>query len=175
MAFLRLLTNPRIMSEDILSPAEAIAVYRQLFSDERVRFEAEPPNLEDAWLSLMSMHSASGSAWTDAYLAAFAMEAKFRLIIFDRGMRRWSGLALELPIPAWRSRLHHGHLGIGPSFRVATIGPRVKNVNTSPSGESYVRFTEIGRSRSLPQANAQFAATGQISHFGFALLQSCCP
>ena len=97
---LRLLTNPRVMSEDILSPAEAIAVYRQLFSDERVRFEAEPSNLENAWVSLMSMHSASGSTWTDAYLAAFATEAKFRLISFDRGMRRWPGLALELLIPA---------------------------------------------------------------------------
>jgi|SRR6266545_2943018 len=100
MAFLRLLTNPKVMSEDILSPAEAIAVYRQLFSDERVRFEAEPLNLEDAWVSLMSMHSARGSTWTDAYLAAFAMEAKFHLISLDRGMRRWPGLALELLIPA---------------------------------------------------------------------------
>ena len=62
----------------------------------RVRFEAEPSNLENAWVSLMSMHSASGSTWTDAYLAAFAIEAKFRLISFDRGMRRWPGLALEL-------------------------------------------------------------------------------
>jgi len=39
MAFLRLLTNLKVMGEDILSPAEAIAVYRQLFSDERVRFD----------------------------------------------------------------------------------------------------------------------------------------
>jgi toxin-antitoxin system PIN domain toxin len=64
MAFLRLLTNPK--GEDILSPAAAIAVYRQLFSDERVRFEAEPANLENAWLSLMSIGAASGGAWTDA-------------------------------------------------------------------------------------------------------------
>src|ERR1019366_1301786 len=48
-------------------------------------------------------------------------------------------------------------------------------INATASGESYVRFTEIGRPRSLPQANAQFGATGQISHFGFELLQSCCP
>ena len=100
MAFLRLLTNRKVIGDDMLSPAEAIAVYRQLFSDERVRFEAEPANLENAWVSLMSIGAASGSAWTDAYLAAFAMEASFRLISFDRGMRRWPGLALELLIPA---------------------------------------------------------------------------
>jgi toxin-antitoxin system PIN domain toxin len=100
MAFLRLLTNPKVMSDDILSPADAIAVYRQLFSDERVRFEAEPPNLENAWVSLMTMHNTSASTWRDAYLAAFAMEAELRLISFDRGMRRWPGLALELLSPA---------------------------------------------------------------------------
>ena len=100
MAFLRLLTNPKVMGEDILSPAAAIAVYRQLFSDERVRFEAEPANIENAWVSLMTIAGASGSTWTDAYLAAFAMEAGFRLISFDRGMRRWPVPELEILIPS---------------------------------------------------------------------------
>lgn len=99
MAFLRLLTNPKVMGEDILSPAEAIVVYRQLLADERVRFAPEPPNIEKLWLSLMSMGVASGSTWTDAYLAAFAVEADSRLISFDRGMRRRPGLALELLMP----------------------------------------------------------------------------
>jgi hypothetical protein len=105
MAFLRLLTNRKVMGEDTLSPAEAIAVYRQLLGDERVRFEPEPPNIENVWVSLMSMSAASGSTWTDAYLAAFALEAGSRLISFDRGMRRWPGLALELLMPAPPDRL----------------------------------------------------------------------
>jgi toxin-antitoxin system PIN domain toxin len=96
MAFLRLLTNPKVMGEDSLSPAGAIAVYRQLASDERVRFAPEPPNIESAWISLMSAREASGSTWTDAYLAAFALEAGFRLISFDRGMRHWPALALDV-------------------------------------------------------------------------------
>jgi toxin-antitoxin system PIN domain toxin len=96
MAFLRLLTNPKVMGEDILSPAEAIMVYRQLLADERVRLAPEPPNIESAWLSLMSMSAASGSTWTDAYLAAFAVGADSCLISFDRGMRRWPGLTFEL-------------------------------------------------------------------------------
>ena len=61
-----------------MSTDEAIAVYRQLLADERVRFEPEPPNVENAWISLMSGGAASGSTWTDAYLAAFAVEANFR-------------------------------------------------------------------------------------------------
>ena len=96
MGFLRLLTNPKVMGEDSLSPAGAIAVYRQLASDERVRFAPEPPNIESAWISLMSAREASGSTWTDAYLAAFALEAGFRLISFDRGMRHWPALALDV-------------------------------------------------------------------------------
>jgi hypothetical protein len=48
----------------------------------------------------VSIRAASGSKWTDAYLAAFAIGADFRLIAFDRGMGRWPGLALELLRPA---------------------------------------------------------------------------
>jgi hypothetical protein len=75
MAFLRLPTNPKVMGEDILRPVEAIGVYRQLLADERIRYAPEPPNIENAWISLMSIRAASGSTWTDAYLAAFAMDA----------------------------------------------------------------------------------------------------
>ena len=91
--------EPEGDGEDILSPAEAIAVYSQLLSDERVRFEPKPANLENAWTSLMSMRSVRGNTWTDTYLAAFAIEADLRMITFDQGMRRWPGLALELLIP----------------------------------------------------------------------------
>jgi hypothetical protein len=48
MAFLRLLTNRKVMGDDSLTPAGAIAVYRQLASDERVNFAPEPPNIESA-------------------------------------------------------------------------------------------------------------------------------
>jgi predicted nucleic acid-binding protein len=78
----------------------AVAVYRQLASDERVHFAPEPLNTESAWISLMSVREASGSTWTDAYLAAFALEAGFRLISFDKGMRHWPALALEVLRPA---------------------------------------------------------------------------
>jgi uncharacterized protein len=41
MAFLRLLTNSKVMGEDVLSPSNALAVYADLLTDERVRFRAE--------------------------------------------------------------------------------------------------------------------------------------
>ena len=79
-----------------MTPAGAIAVYRQLANDERVNFAPEPPNIESAWISLMSVREASGGTWTDAYLAAFALEAGFRLISFDTGMRHWPALVVEV-------------------------------------------------------------------------------
>ncbi len=39
--WIRLLTNPKVMADDSLSPPEAIAVYLQLAGDDRVRFEPE--------------------------------------------------------------------------------------------------------------------------------------
>lgn len=96
MALLRLLTNRKVMGDDTLDPLDAIAVYRRLAADERVFFSSEPPKIEDSWVSLMKVRSASGSTWTDAYLAAFAMTAGFRFITFDRGMSRWPALELQV-------------------------------------------------------------------------------
>ena len=98
MAFLRLLTNSNVMGEDILSPPDAIAVYHRLLSDDRVHFESEPPHLENARVSLMSMQSASGGVWTDAYLAAFAMQANLnRRPNQKRSLRPVAGRERRLP------------------------------------------------------------------------------
>ena len=46
MSLLRLLTNPRVVSSDILTPQDAIGVYRELRSDERVRYTHGPANIQ---------------------------------------------------------------------------------------------------------------------------------
>ncbi len=99
MAFLRLLTNRKVMGEDVQSPFEALTVYADFRADERVRFTAEPDDLEKTWLLLMNVPTASGNAWTDAYLVAFAQEAHLRLPTFDAGMRRWSSMAIQILKP----------------------------------------------------------------------------
>lgn len=90
MALLRLLANPKVRGEDLLTPAQAIGVYRELLADERVNFADEPAGAEGRWLSLMSVPSARGSVWTDAWLAALALTHGVRLVPFDSGMRRWA-------------------------------------------------------------------------------------
>jgi toxin-antitoxin system PIN domain toxin len=92
MSLFRLLTNTRVMGADTLTPQHAISVYRALLADERVRFAPEPADAERLWLSLMTSTAASGSVWTDAWLAAFALAHGSRLVSFDGGMRRWPTL-----------------------------------------------------------------------------------
>lgn len=96
MALLRLLTNSKVMGPDILPPKDAIGVYRELRMDERVRYAHEPANVEGLWLSMMTAGSASGSVWTDAWLAAFALTHRLKLVSFDLGMRRWEDLDLQV-------------------------------------------------------------------------------
>ena len=92
MALLRLLTNPKVMASDTLTPQSAVGVYKELRLDERVRYADEPVDIEDLWLSLMTVPSANGKCLTDAWLAAFALSNGSKLVTFDAGMRRWAAL-----------------------------------------------------------------------------------
>ena len=96
MSLLRLLTNVRVMGEDILTPTEAVATYYQWLNDDRIRFAPEPAGAEALWLSMMTGSLASGAAWTDAWLAAFATELQLTLVSFDSGIRRWMGFQTEI-------------------------------------------------------------------------------
>lgn len=96
MGLLRLLTNPQVMGTELLTPAGAISIYKDVRADERVRYAHEPSDTERLWLSLMTIPSAKGSVWTDAWLAAFAISHRSRLVSFDKGMRRWTSLEPEI-------------------------------------------------------------------------------
>jgi toxin-antitoxin system PIN domain toxin len=95
MGLLRLLTQPAVMNKGALSPEQAWRTYEVLRQDSRVAFVGEPMGLESIWMRLMN-EAASGQAWTDAYLAAFALGHQYTLVSFDRGFRRWQGLSLRL-------------------------------------------------------------------------------
>jgi toxin-antitoxin system PIN domain toxin len=95
MGFLRLLTQPAVMKNGVLSPEEAWKTYQVLRQDPRVAFVGEPIGLESAWIRLT--RGATGAQnWTDAYLAAFALGHRYTLVSFDRGFRRWKELSFQL-------------------------------------------------------------------------------
>ena len=95
MALLRHLTNAKIMGDFVQSQAAAWDLYDKLFEDPRVVLLNEPPALEAAFRSLTQSSSPSHAQWTDAYLAALAMETRSQLVTFDQGFSRFPDLNLD--------------------------------------------------------------------------------
>ena len=88
MAFLRLLTNPVITREDVLSRRRAWEVFDALIADPRIRLLAEPQGLEPLWTAFSRKEDRSHLLWTDDYLAAFAQAADAEFVTFDRALSR---------------------------------------------------------------------------------------
>jgi toxin-antitoxin system PIN domain toxin len=95
MAMLRLLTNPKVVDGQPLTPSEAWILYRALLADPKVGFLPDQTGLEPLWEQLL-VHRRSGSDWTDAYLAALAQTGQLHFVTFDAGFRRFANLHLTL-------------------------------------------------------------------------------
>jgi toxin-antitoxin system PIN domain toxin len=81
MGLLRLLTNRKVMGEEVLTQQQAWNNYDQLHQDPHVAFLNEPGGLEEAWRSMSPAYS-----WTDAYLLAFAKARDLTLVTFDQAL-----------------------------------------------------------------------------------------
>ena len=98
LGLLRPLTAGAVMGEDVLSQAEAWAIYDRWLADDRVSFVEEPAGLERRFRSLTRRRMAEPKTWADAYLAAFAEISQFTLVTFDRGLR-----GRVRPLILWRT------------------------------------------------------------------------
>ena len=90
MAFLRLVTNPKVMGVDVLTPRQAWEIYRKFRADPRILFAEEPPELEKAWLEITDASGFKQNLWTDSYLAAFAKAGGHTIVTFDDGFKQFS-------------------------------------------------------------------------------------
>jgi uncharacterized protein len=94
-SFLRLLTTEKLMAAYGLPPmtnAAAWELYERLLSDTRIDWADEPGGVESRWKDFAARGTASPKMWMDAYLAAFALAGKFRLITTDHGFQQYKGL-----------------------------------------------------------------------------------
>ena len=93
LGFLRLLTHPSVMHEDVRTQAEAWQAYDLFLRDERVSFqiEADVAPVESVMRRLTASNRAASKQWPDAYLAAFARAAGLTLVTFDRALRQMAG------------------------------------------------------------------------------------
>ena len=96
LALLRHLTNTKIMGAFVKSQQAAWTTYELLADDARVIFLPEPAALETTFRGLSQAASPSLDQWTDAFLAAFAIQSAAQLVTFDQGFKRFTGLDLHL-------------------------------------------------------------------------------
>jgi toxin-antitoxin system PIN domain toxin len=94
--FLRLLTNQRVMGENVVRPASAWEIYDVLLEDSRIGFISEPPGIEASWRAAARHPHTGPNFWTDAYLVAFAAAAGLDVVTFDRGFPRHENVQVRL-------------------------------------------------------------------------------
>jgi uncharacterized protein len=96
MSLLRLLTNPAIMGNDVVTRASAWRVIDQLQADDRVTWASEPPGLDAVWRTISARDDHSHKLWTDDYLAAFAQSSQAALATMDSKLpARYPSVAVE--------------------------------------------------------------------------------
>jgi toxin-antitoxin system PIN domain toxin len=93
LSFLRLLTHPAIMREEVKTQQEAWKAYDQLSGDARVSFftESEPQRVEAVLRALTATSRSSHQQWPDASLAAFARASGLTLVTFDKALGKRAG------------------------------------------------------------------------------------
>jgi toxin-antitoxin system PIN domain toxin len=97
LAFLRHLTNPKIMgAANVQTQAEAWRAFEALAADPRVVYLEEPPGLTAIFKSLTQAPRPAHKRWTDAFLAAFALGLGLEVVSFDADMTSFPGLSARL-------------------------------------------------------------------------------
>ncbi len=90
--FLRLATNPSVFGKNAVTLPDAWQKFDLFLSDPRVSFADEPEGLESYWRGYTQRQSFSPKVWNDAFLAAFARAADYRMVTFDRGFTQYANL-----------------------------------------------------------------------------------
>ncbi len=87
MSVLRLISNPVIMGEDVVTRSEAWRIIDQFWSDNRVLWAEEPDHLEAVFRAISAQNDSSHKLWTDDYLAAFAQASGASLATLDTKLK----------------------------------------------------------------------------------------
>lgn len=93
MSLLRLVSNPSIMREDVMTRSQSWNLVDRLLADDRVVQLDEPQSLELTWRALSNRDDTSHKLWTDDFLAAFAQAAGISIVTLDNAFARRYPLA----------------------------------------------------------------------------------
>jgi uncharacterized protein len=92
LAFLRLLTNAKVMGRDVRTDKEAWRDYDAFATDVRVDFVEDGPGLDAALRRLTMSGRPSHRLWPDAYLGALSIVTGMQVISFDSDFRTMPGV-----------------------------------------------------------------------------------
>jgi predicted nucleic acid-binding protein len=67
-------------------------LYDSIVSDPRIDLAPEPAMLERTWRGLSALPLLAPNAWSDSYLAAFALAGGYEVVTFDQGFKRFPNL-----------------------------------------------------------------------------------
>ena len=91
LGLLRLITSHKAVANP-KTHATAWSIYHEFKALPNIRFLSEPTHLETTFHSLPTEADLPSRMWTDAYLAAFAINSGSRLVSFDADFARFPGL-----------------------------------------------------------------------------------
>lgn len=94
LGLVRVLTCAPIMGGRPVEPADAWSVLQTWLTTGPVVRLHEPEGCRARLTEMATAGLVTGRSWTDAYLAAFAIAARVRLVTFDAGFTCFSGLDL---------------------------------------------------------------------------------
>ena len=96
--FLRLASNPTLLKAYGavgLTNRDALVALQAFLALPQVCEREEPPGLVPLWHRLAARDTASPKVWMDAYLAAFAMNARLRLVTLDQDFKAFEAQGLD--------------------------------------------------------------------------------
>lgn len=90
VGFLRLLTHPVVMRDEVRTQHQAWEAYDLLTGDSRITYypEHDPDAVENEFRALTTTTQFAPQQWPDAYLAAFAKAEGLTLVTFDRALSK---------------------------------------------------------------------------------------
>jgi toxin-antitoxin system PIN domain toxin len=93
LSFLRLLTHPVVMQDEVKTQREAWEIHDRLVSDSRIAFypERDSDAVESEFRKLTATPQFAPQQWPDAYLAAFARAEDLILVTFDQALSKLAG------------------------------------------------------------------------------------
>jgi uncharacterized protein len=102
LGLMRLATNTHVMAGHPFLPSEIWDAYRRLTALPEVIFLQEPKGLEKTLETCTHPKEFHPGHWTDAYLAAFALESNCRIVSFDGDFKAFKNLSfLHLKIASY--------------------------------------------------------------------------